>query len=543
MNDVLQTSDRSARRAVPAGFRMETGVSPTQTGDEFESQLRSRLRMASLIWACATFVIGVTAAATHWEEIHAAPTLLFTEPPFPAVLWLMTIVTIVLTLYLAPTRASTLPRLRAVEWIIVAMTAGFFVVNQTLSLSSGSAFDIRDNAMDLGAGFGAPWAAFIVAFGALAPSSARHCAVRTAVFGACAFLPEILTFPRTIGFGGDAGTYLAIKLITVGTMSALAIYGAHRIGVLRRDVKEARQLGQYVLRRRLGAGGMGEVYLAEHQFLRRSCAVKLIRAEQAGDEETLARFEREVRAAARLTHPNTIQIFDYGRAEDGTFYYAMEYLPGISLQELVDEHGPLPPARAVHVRAQLCGALREAHDYGLVHRDVKPGNVMLCERGGLHDVAKLLDYGLVIASQGGGNDAKLTQAGMILGTPAFMSPEQCGGDADVTAASDIYSLGAVAYFLLTGSAPFAGRPAMQMMAAHLYEKPRALSESRAGVTPELSDVIARCLEKSPAARFAAMGELEEALRGSVSAADWSAAQARDWWTDQRKASAEPASAA
>ena len=542
MNDVSQTSDRSARRAVPAGFRMETGVSPIQTGDEFESQLRARLRVASLIWACATLVIGLTAAVTHWDEIHAAPALLFTEPPFPAVLWLLTIVSIVLTLYLAPTHANTLPRLRAVEWMIVAMTAGFFVVNQTLSLSAGTAFDIRDNAMDLGAGFGAPWAAFVVAFGALAPSSARHCAVRTAVFVACAFLPELLIFPSTIGFGGRAGTFLSIKLITVGTMSALAIYGAHRIGVLRRDVKEARQLGQYVLRRKLGAGGMGEVYLAEHQFLRRSCAVKLIRPEQAGDEETLGRFEREVRAAARLTHPNTIQIFDYGRAEDGTFYYAMEYLPGISLQELVDEHGPLPPARAVQVLAQLCGALREAHGYGLVHRDIKPGNVMLCERGGLHDIAKLLDYGLVIASQSGGSDAKLTQAGMILGTPAFMSPEQCGGDADVGPASDIYSLGAVAYFLLSGSAPFAGRAAMQVMAAHLYEKPKALSESRAGVTPELSDTIGRCLEKSPAARFAGMEELEAALRDSVGTAEWTAAHAREWWSDQRKEGSEPVSA-
>jgi tRNA A-37 threonylcarbamoyl transferase component Bud32 len=531
----MPAGDLSARRIAPAGFRMEAGASPIQTGDEFESQLRGRLRVASLIWACATLVIGVTAIVTHWEEIHAKPGLLFTEPPLPAVLLLMTLVTVLLTLYLAPARAITLPRLRAVEWIIVAMTAGFFVFNQTLSLSAGTAFDIRDNAMDLGAGLGAPWAAFIVAFGALAPSSARHCAVRTAVFAACAFVPEMLIFPRTIGFGGDAGTYLAIKVITVATMSALAIYGAHRIGVLRRDVKEARQLGQYVLRRTLGSGGMGEVYLAEHQFLRRSCAVKLIRPEQAGDEETLARFEREVRAAARLTHPNTIQIFDYGRAEDGTFYYAMEYLPGISLQDMVDEHGPLPPARAVHVLTQLCGALREAHGYGLVHRDIKPGNVMLCERGGLHDVAKLLDYGLVVTSHSGEKDVKLTQAGMIVGTPAFMSPEQCGGDAEVTAASDIYSLGAVAYFLLTGAAPFAGRSAMQMMAAHLYETPKPLSELHPDITPALSNAIARSLEKSPSGRFAAMEELAEAMHASVSAEDWTPDDARNWWSERATA--------
>lgn len=533
MKDATSPGELSARRNVPAGFRMEAGVSPIQSGDEFESQLRSRLRVASLIWACATLVLAVTAIVTHWEEIRAKPGLLFTEPPLPAVLLLMTVITMLLTYYLAPSRVITLSRLRAVEWIIVAMTAGFFVFNQTLSLSAGTAFDIRDNAMDLGAGLGAPWAAFIVAFGALAPSSAKHCAVRTAVFGACAFLPELLVFPGTIGFGGDAGTYLSIKLITVGTMSALAIYGAHRIGALRRDVKEARQLGQYVLRRTLGSGGMGEVYLAEHQFLRRACAVKLIRPEQAGDEETLARFEREVRAAARLTHPNTIQIFDYGRAEDGTFYYAMEYLPGISLQDLVDEHGPLPPARAVRVLTQLCGALREAHGYGLVHRDIKPGNVMLCERGGVHDVAKLLDYGLVVTSHRGEADTRLTQAGMIVGTPAFMSPEQCGGDAEVTAASDIYSLGAVGYFLFTGKAPFAGRSAMQMMAAHLYEAPKPLSELQPGIAPELSDVISRCLEKPPASRFAAMEELEAALRGSVRAEGWTADDAREWWSKRR----------
>src|SRR5262249_55874885 len=157
------------------------------------------------------------------------------------------------------------------------------------------------------------------------------------------------------------------------------------VSLLREQAFEARKLGQYQLKERLGSGGMGEVYLAEHVLLRRPCAIKLIRPDQAVDGTSLARFEREVRASATLTHWNTIEIYDYGHAEDGTFYYVMEYLPGLSLQELVDRHGPLPAGRAVYLLRQVCAALREAHAIGLIHRDIKPSNILACERGGVHD--------------------------------------------------------------------------------------------------------------------------------------------------------------
>ena len=233
-------------------------------------------------------------------------------------------------------------------------------------------------------------------------------------------------------------------------------FGARTISRLRRQVAEARQLGQYRLRRRIGAGGMGEVYLAEHQLLKRPCAVKLIRPDDAADPKALERFEREVRLTATLSHPNTVEIYDYGRAEDGTYYYVMEYLPGLSLAELVERHGPLPPARAVYLLRQVCGALREAHAAGLIHRDIKPSNIFAARRGGMDDVAKLLDFGLVRPAATA-RAAHLSEEGQILGTPLFMSPEQATGGRELDERSDIYSLGAVAYYLLTGRPPFDGR--------------------------------------------------------------------------------------
>src|SRR5262249_37677439 len=193
--------------------------------------------------------------------------------------------------------------------------------------------------------------------------------------------------------------------------------------------------GQYGLVEPLGKGGMGEVYLAEHRMLKRPCAVKLIRPEQAGDPHVLARFEREVQMTARLSHWNTVEIYDYGRAEDGTFFYVMEYLPGLSLDDLLQRYGPLPAERVIHILRQACQGLREAHSIGLIHRDIKPGNIFAAQRGGLFDVVKLLDFGLVkpVAEI---SAARLTQEGGISGTPLFMSPEQARGLNELDGRSD-----------------------------------------------------------------------------------------------------------
>jgi serine/threonine-protein kinase len=290
-----------------------------------------------------------------------------------------------------------------------------------------------------------------------------------------------------------------------------SVYGTYMIGALRREAFEAKQLGQYRLGRLIGSGGMGDVYLAEHQMMKRPVAIKLIRPGRQTDPQALARFEREVRATAKLSHWNTIEIFDYGRSEDGTFYYVMEYLPGVTLEDLVAREGPLSIPRALRVTQQIASALGEAHSVGLTHRDIKPGNVMLCERGGLRDVAKLLDFGLVVNSASGSADAKLTQAGMVIGSPAYMSPEQCEGELQPAPASDIYSVGALLYFLLTGRSPFEGRAPLQMMMAHVGEVPKSAASLRTDVPSGVDAIVMRCLAKNPAERFASASKLEAAL--------------------------------
>ncbi|GAC1491191.1 MAG: hypothetical protein NVS1B5_16100 [Gemmatimonadaceae bacterium] len=490
------------------------GAKPLHTSGELEEQLRRRLRVTSVVWAFATATIALTAVVARTDRMRLDASAFWTVPPLPGCLLLICLVTTAMIGLLTPRLRMGLTRLRIIEWLGVATIAAFLVVDQALDLRS-MRLTFAMKPMDFGISFAAPWGILIVAYGVLIPSSIRHSGARTIALAVCAFIPEYVALP-TIGVSGPAlTTYLSLKLITVIVMSALALYGSYRIDELSEDVRSARHLGQYVLQRVLGEGGMGSVYLAEHQFLRRPCAVKLIRPEQAADGATRARFEREVQSAAALTHPNTVQIFDYGHTEDGTFYYAMEYLPGVCLDTLVEQIGPLPPARVVRILTQLCGALGEAHMHGLVHRDLKPGNVMLCKRGGMEDVVKLLDFGIVAALRREPTDPKITQAGAILGTPSFMSPEQCIGDVDVTSESDIYSLGALGYFLLTGHAPFPGRSPMQVIAAHVYEAPRPITELRADVPDELASALERCLAKHPAKRFPDTASLERAITNSV----------------------------
>jgi serine/threonine-protein kinase len=310
----------------------------------------------------------------------------------------------------------------------------------------------------------------------------------------------------------------------------IAVVGVHTINSLRREVFTAKQLGQYRLKQRLGSGGMGEVYLAEHQMMKRPCAVKLIRPEKAGDPRMLARFEREVRATAKLSHWNSIDIYDYGRTADGTFYYVMEFLPGHNIGEIVDDYGPIEPARTVYLMDQVCAALNEAHGIGLVHRDIKPANIFCAYRGGVFDVAKLLDFGLAKpAVDMGSREPGLTVEGTVTGSPLFMSPEQATGDDHIDARSDIYSLGAVMYYMLTGQPPFAYDNPVKVMIAHASHEVTPPRQLNPEITAEMEDVILRCLEKDPEHRYQDVLALKRALAELTLEEIWTSETASAWW--------------
>ncbi|WP_165227321.1 serine/threonine-protein kinase [Aquisphaera insulae] len=335
-----------------------------------------------------------------------------------------------------------------------------------------------------------------------------------------------------------ARTEFAIgNMLFVLLSAALAIYTSHTLNHLRRDLHQARKLGQYRLGEKLGEGGMGEVYLAEHQLLKRPCALKLIKPDVNTNPIALARFEREVQTAATLSHPNTIEIFDYGHADDGTFYYVMEYLPGLSVSDLVHQFGPLPPGRAIFLTRQVCGALSEAHRMGVVHRDLKPANIIVAILGGKCDVPKVLDFGLVKLTADHPEAVRLTADYTVSGTPQYMSPEQAMA-ADLDGRSDIYSLGAILYFMLTGQPPFQGGTPTELMIAHARDPVTPPSKHRPEIPADLEAVVMKCLEKKADDRYPDTRALAAALAACASAADWDEAHAEQWWADQAAALAD-----
>ncbi|HKE17971.1 MAG TPA: serine/threonine-protein kinase [Kofleriaceae bacterium] len=377
---------------------------------------------------------------------------------------------------------------------------------------------------------------------ALVPSSPS----RTAGVGAALLLPVLIADYCAYELGptppwlrpasavvGMASAW-AIIIVLLSAITSRVIYG------LRRKVDQAMQLGQYTVERLIGRGGMGAVYLARHSLLRRPTAIKVLASEAAGDE-AIARFEREVQTTSELTHPHTVAIYDYGRTPDACFYYAMEYLDGFDLESLVAVDGPQPPSRVVHILRQVCGALAEAHSRGLVHRDVKPANIMLCERGRRPDFVKVLDFGLVRAREAG--SPELSRDDLMRGTPLYMAPEAIVTPGAVGASADIYAVGALAYFLLAGRPPFEAATPVEVMTRQLRDQPEPPS-ARSGVDlpPALEALVLACLEKSPAARPASMDELDEAF-DALGVEPWSQSAARAWWRERAQSVRSAASRA
>jgi serine/threonine-protein kinase len=505
---------------------------------ETQALLQLRLRAAALMMLIGfgvfliRHVVGVLTRETFYPALLVFHVLVVFVVTFSAaVLWRR--------------RAVSMRALRLWELVIFGLPAAFFLMLQFHVTLYAAARGFMPPPVPF-------WLVLILTYGNFIPNTWQRAAI---VIGAVAIAPVVLVagmmlaypdvasvrsmlvaYPQVAGEMTVMGIVQQALVLLVAAVAA--VYGTHLINTLRREVFEAKRLGQYRLIKALGAGAMGDVYLAEHLMLKRPCAIKLIHPNQAGDPQVLARFEREVRMTAKLSHWNTVEIYDYGRTDDGTFFYVMEYLPGLSLEDLLQRHGPLPAERVIHLLRQTCQGLREAHANGLIHRDIKPANVFAAQRGGLYDVVKLLDFGIVkpVAET---LSARLTQEGSVCGTPLYMSPEQARGLHDVDARSDIYSLGTVAYALLTGRPPFDGKNPMEVMIAHARDEVAPPSKHRADVPADLERVILRCLAKNTEDRFQDAESLEQALAECAAADQWTQAQAARWWHENDPVAATP----
>lgn len=372
------------------------------------------------------------------------------------------------------------------------------------------------------------WSILVLTYGIFVPNQWQR--------GACVMLPLALSpyfviwmhrsmVPEVDEVLGAVSFSSPVPMPLVAAV--VGIYGTHVVNSVRREAFKARQLGQYRLGEKLGSGGMGVVYKAEHVLLKRPCAIKLIRPEKGIGPDSLAAFEKEVKAAASLTHWNTIEIFDYGHTDDGTFYYVMEYLPGLSLEQLVHQNGPVTPGRTVYLLRQICDALDEAHSIGLIHRDLKPANILVTQRGRKHDVAKLLDFGLVKTT-----DDSLTKqgaSGRFSGTPAYMAPEQARSYEHVDARSDIYALGCIAYFALTGQPPFEADDVLKLLSAHATEPAKRPSDLNSQIPADLENCVLKCLAKQPGNRFTTVNEVLASLAQCECSEEWTEAEAARWW--------------
>ena len=345
-------------------------------------------------------------------------------------------------------------------------------------------------------------------------------------------LGENMAQPPTAFFLRLVLPYLVVLLVAY--VGSRVIYG------LRAEVSKAREMGSYRLVERLGKGGMGEVWQARHRLLARPAAIKLIRPEVLGGEDLatrellLRRFEREAQATAQMRSPHTMALYDFGVADDGTFYYVMELLDGLDLSALVERFGPVPPARAVHFLRQVCASLGEAHEAGLIHRDVKPANLYACRYGREVDFIKVLDFGLVKHQRpnaAGDGAEELTAAHMSPGgTPAYMSPEQALGEGQLDARTDLYAVGCVAYWLLTGTLVFKGVTAMETLVMHVSREPEPPSRrTNRPIPPDLDEIVLACLAKNPAARPQTADGLAERLGRARIGEVWTREQAMAWW--------------
>jgi len=390
-------------------------------------------------------------------------------------------------------------------------------------------------------GFGLSWvAAFVLLFSVVVPMPPGITVLSTAV--SVATVPLVYVAGVALGSNlrlgpGEFFFALVFPYLVIIIMAYVGSRVVYRLGAA---VREAREMGSYRLVQRLGAGGMGEVWRAQHHMLARPAAIKLIRPEVLGARDSgsrdllLRRFEQEAQATALMSSAHTLALYDFGVADDGTFYYVSELLDGFDLDQLVRRFGPVPAERAVHFLRQMCASLAEAHEAGLIHRDVKPANVFACRYGREVDFIKVLDFGLVKWKPPEASAGELTQEKGPSGTPAFMSPEQALGEGRVDARSDLYAVGGVAYWLLTGTLVFRGSTPMEtivMQVGHDPEPPSQRTELE--IPAELESIVLDCLAKDPGARPQTADQLAARLAAVPLAQEWTDSRARQWWDQHR----------
>lgn len=380
---------------------------------------------------------------------------------------------------------------------------------------------------------GVPWVtALILVFPVIIPMRPRHALVLGLLMAAASPL-AMLTHVHLLGYSRpDLGGLLDSFPFVFALVAA---YAAKVVQQLGSEVGHARQLGAYKLETRIGVGGMGEVWSASHRFLARPAAIKLIRSNATGQRHrTLPeRFEREAQVTANLKSPHTVQVYDFGTSDDGRLYYAMELLEGIDLETLVERHGPQPAERVVYWLRQVCHSLAEAHEAGLVHRDIKPANLFVCHFGREFDFIKVLDFGLVSLDRPSNSpNPTLTATGHVIGSPCCMPPEMATSKMPVDARSDLYSLGCVAFYLLTGEHVFCASSVIEVVAGHVTQPAQPPSErARQPIPKELDEIVLACLEKDPSLRPQSADQLRLRLDACALPEPWTQERAQHWWAD------------
>lgn len=498
--------------------RRTTGLAP-----ELLSQSVSRLRILALLYAFMFFMAGIfpNMVNPEWRAFY------WGNPEN----WAPALISIAVALVVWALPMS--PRIPLLTVMNVGLA--FEVVS-----CYGIAFAeyLEPTRLNLNGWIGLSWvAAWAPLFTVVIPTRPLKASLVTLV--AVMSVPVVIGFmvvtERTT-FRPSADRFFFWIVLPYLLVTIMAYVGARVVYTLGKAVTEARELGSYRLIERLGQGGMGEVWRAKHRLLARPAAIKLIRtsagAVTAAQEDVFRRFEREAQVTAGLSSPHTVDLFDFGVADDGSFYYVMELLNGLDLERLVQRYGPVPPERAIYLLRQVCHSLAEAESFGLVHRDIKPANLFVCRYGGEYDFVKVLDFGIAKPAsdmmQTGA--VGLTQDNTLQGTPAYIAPEQVMNGSNVDSRADIYATGCVAYFLITGKTVFTGDTPMAIVVQHAHSQPTPPSErSEIPIPPALDRLVLDCLAKSPADRPQSARELSRRLAAVDGVNPWTEDRARDWW--------------